>query len=62
MNYSKKKSQLTDTYENKSFNFFKVPKKSILLQEIFVNPSPFRSRQKVTEVKSDGLPQQEKKL
>jgi hypothetical protein len=37
-----------------------IRKKNI--QEIFVNPSPFRSRQKVTEVKSDGLPQQEKKL
>ena len=29
------------------------------IQEIFVNPSPFRSRQKVTDVKSDGLSRQE---
>ena len=28
----------------------------IAIQEIFVNPSPFRRRQKVTDVKSDGLP------
>ena len=34
----------------------------LLIQEIFVNPSPFRSRQKVTDVKSDGLPKKEKKL
>ncbi len=34
----------------------------INLQGIFVNPSPFRKRQKVTDVKSDGLPKQEKKL
>ena len=30
------------------------------IQEIFVNPSPFRRRQKVTDVKSDGLPNKKK--
>jgi hypothetical protein len=44
------------------FHFYKIKLYKIIIkiQEIFVNPSPFRSRQKVTDVKSDGLPKQKK--
>ncbi len=34
---------------------------NILVQEIFVTLSPFPSRQKVADVKSDGLPKKKKK-
>jgi hypothetical protein len=42
--------------------FSHIEFRSLYIQEIFVNPSPFRSRQKVTDVKSDGFPKLEKNL